>query len=288
MGKEFYDHYRCVQELFEEASNCLSINFVKLCFASSERELSKPCNAYLALFVIQAAIYTVLIEHGIEPSVSTGWGVGNSAAYYAAGVINFPDGLYLLGKYLSFLDELMSGRPTVTMRISGLTRSEFEQLLIQHHLSDSVVLAMIRSERDCIVLGTIPAISQLSNILQQKKITFVNEPLAYVLYLLCCHEMVERMNAYLVKIDCKPSRYPFLNHAGEYSVVGQPIVKSQLTSFMYEPIDVPKIVQCLTPCTKLIQMGPSFLTSATIKRYLPQAQVKVILQRKDLKGLVRI
>jgi len=121
-----------------------------------------------------------------------------------------------------------------------------------------------------------------------KKVMVVDEPLAYVLHCLCCAEMVQRVNAYLAKVDCSSPRYPLLNHEGEYIAIGQSIVKSQLTRFMYEPIDVPKVVQCLTSCTKLIQIGPSFLTPAIFKHYLPQTSVKVILQRKDLKGLVRI
>ena len=39
MAKEFYDKERIVQEYFDEATHCLGLNFVKLCFASSENEL---------------------------------------------------------------------------------------------------------------------------------------------------------------------------------------------------------------------------------------------------------
>ena len=41
MGKELYDEYRIVQEYFEEASHVLNNNFVKLCFVSSDVEISK-------------------------------------------------------------------------------------------------------------------------------------------------------------------------------------------------------------------------------------------------------
>ncbi|MBM3886528.1 hypothetical protein FJ364_01245 [Candidatus Dependentiae bacterium] len=50
MGKDLYDKDRVVQELFEEASNCLDTNFVRLCFASSERELRETVNAQTATF----------------------------------------------------------------------------------------------------------------------------------------------------------------------------------------------------------------------------------------------
>ena len=50
MGKEFYDKERIFQELFEQASNCLDQNFVRLCFASSEKELCKTINAQTSIF----------------------------------------------------------------------------------------------------------------------------------------------------------------------------------------------------------------------------------------------
>ena len=56
MGKELYDASRIMQENFEEASICLNNNFVKLCFASSDAELSKIEHAYPALFLTSFSI----------------------------------------------------------------------------------------------------------------------------------------------------------------------------------------------------------------------------------------
>jgi [acyl-carrier-protein] S-malonyltransferase len=283
MGKDFYDHYRCVQELFEEASNCLNINFVKLCFASSERELSKPAHAYLALFVVQTCIYTVLLERGIEPSLITGWGVGCCSAYYAAGIINFPDTLYLLNKYLLLLEELVKDRQISTLCVSGISRDELEQIIQQNSLSQTLVLGVIKSSYECIIIGTEEAEQRLCQLLSQKNASLDHEPRAYALHLLCCHEMTTRINMYLAKIDCKTPRYQLLTHEGQFIAVGQPIIKSMLTRFMYEPIDIPKMVHQITSCRILLQMGPSFLTPLMIKQFLPQTEVKIILQCKDLK-----
>ena len=50
--KDIYDVLvELCKRCFEEASNCLDLNFVKLCFASSDAELSPLIPAYPALFV---------------------------------------------------------------------------------------------------------------------------------------------------------------------------------------------------------------------------------------------
>ena len=60
MGKEFYDSDRIVQELFEQASKCLDQNFVRLCFASSDKELCQTTNAQTSIFLVSASIYSIL------------------------------------------------------------------------------------------------------------------------------------------------------------------------------------------------------------------------------------
>src|SRR5690349_16803857 len=85
MGKEFYDHFRVVQEYFEEASNCLDANFVKLCFAASDQELSEITNAYTAIFLTEVALYGVLVEQGVKVDQVAGLCIGRYAALFAAG-----------------------------------------------------------------------------------------------------------------------------------------------------------------------------------------------------------
>ena len=99
MAKEFYNQERLVQEFFEQASNCLDQNFIKLCFASSEKELMETANTQTAVFLVSSAIFTLLKEkYGIIPDIVAGHSLGEYSALFAAGGINFPDGLYLLKK----------------------------------------------------------------------------------------------------------------------------------------------------------------------------------------------
>ena len=86
MAKEIYDSERIVQEFFEEASNCLNQNFVRLCFASSEKELRETVNAQTSIFLASASIFSLLREkYGIVPDVVAGHSSGEYAAVFAAG-----------------------------------------------------------------------------------------------------------------------------------------------------------------------------------------------------------
>ena len=127
MCKELYDSSRLVQEYFEEAANCLNSNVVKLCFASSDAELSKMQNAYPAMFLVSSAIAALLRQEGIEPHIVAGYNTGEYAALFAAKAMTFPDGLYLLSKYAQSYQELLDELKEVDLvRVTGITADELE------------------------------------------------------------------------------------------------------------------------------------------------------------------
>ena len=128
MGKELYDESRVMQEYFEEASNCLNMNFVKLCFASSDTEIGRMEHAYPLLFLMSSSIAALLKQEGIQPDIVLGYNTGEYAAIHTAGGFSFPDGLYLLSKYHALYQELLATIEVAGMRVTGLSSSELEAL----------------------------------------------------------------------------------------------------------------------------------------------------------------
>jgi len=286
MGKDFYDKYRCVQELFEEATNCIGLNFVRLCFASSEKELAKPLNAYLALFLVQSSIYRVLREYEIAPGLITGWGVGHVSAHYAAGVLNFPDGLYILKKYMEFFEELMSGYDVSIVSVHGIERNVLEESRRLCNVADVTKLAIIRDEKNFVVGGVSSAMNKLCSYLQKQfGVGVVNELHTYGLHLLVVNEIVNRLNQYLEKIDCKNPQISLINQSGLIVKKGTKFNKLLLTEFMYNPIDMGQIVKQLQRVNTVIQIGPGSVTFDIIKKYFDEKKRLMIIQRTDLKEL---
>jgi hypothetical protein len=86
MGKNLYDNFRIVQDFFEDASSCLDINFVKLCFASSDSEISKLHNAYFSIFLISYSTASLIkSELDIDISLVSGFQFGEYCAMSYAG-----------------------------------------------------------------------------------------------------------------------------------------------------------------------------------------------------------
>ncbi len=285
MGKDFYDDYRVVQELFEEAGNCTGTNFVKLCFASSEKELAKPHNAYLALFVVQASLFAVMREHGFEPSLMAGWGVGYISAHYAAGVLSFPDGLYMLGKYVTFFTQMKQERDVVIVRLIGIDRRTLEELIVCHALQSQVKLAIVYRPTDCVVVGSRLAMEHLKRTCLPYAAVVRDVAFSYGLHSLCVDEFVARVRTYLEKIDCRVIRFPIINQEGMLFNAGDRMDKEAILRFFYYPIDVVSVVKQLRSCSRLVHVGMGAVTHEIIMHHLPELTFDDFYQKKDVRKI---
>ncbi len=96
MGREFYEDYSEVRELFETAGEILKMDLVKLCFEGPETELVLTENVQPAITAVNLACHTVLQLHEIYPVAAAGHSLGEYSALFAAGVLDFQDVMRLV------------------------------------------------------------------------------------------------------------------------------------------------------------------------------------------------
>jgi [acyl-carrier-protein] S-malonyltransferase len=86
MAKDFYDNFKLVREIFEEASDATSLNLKKLCFDGPESDLMLTENTQPALLTASIAAFRVAeTEKGFTPAAVAGHSLGEYAALVAAG-----------------------------------------------------------------------------------------------------------------------------------------------------------------------------------------------------------
>jgi [acyl-carrier-protein] S-malonyltransferase len=94
MGQFLFNNFKVAKECFEEASEALSQDMKKLCFAGSEADLALTENTQPALLLVSTATQRVLkSEYHIKVSAGAGHSIGEYAALVAAKVINFPQAM---------------------------------------------------------------------------------------------------------------------------------------------------------------------------------------------------
>lgn len=285
MGKDLYDEYRIVQEYFEEASSCLDINFVKLCFASSDAELSKMANAYTALFLVGSATYAVLKENGINPDIVTGYNNGESTALFAAGCFSLPDGLYLLNKFCSFYQEIVDGMDVDVIRITNVSTKQVENACERVSGPDGkAFIALYNSSTDHIVAGNSDQIAEIRDSIEDPGVVEY-KGMEVGLHSVLVNSVVEQFKMYLEKVDFKNLRIPLISSIDGEIITQGDDTKERFIRHINSPLMFSRVMDDLSAYDCIIIANPGNALAEMVKNNYPEKMVISIAKKSDIDTL---
>ncbi len=287
MGKELYDQHRVVQEIFEEASSCLDINFVKLCFASSDVEIKKIDHAFLSIFVTSIAVAAVLKEQGITPSVVAGYDVGEYAAVCAIDGMSRPDALYMIKKYAGLYEAFLTEKEYGMVRVTGLALSDAKALTVQATGGDQRVdIAVFEGPESFVLSGTKEALAEVVETVKKRsglKITALDVEAG--LHSPLMDEIVKNVKMYLEKVDFKDTQVPFVT-----GVIGEPLhsgemIRAAIMQHIHAPTQWEKVMEALHDCDVIIEVGPGEYLQGLLKDLYPKKKIYRVLTPADIEQI---
>jgi len=122
MGKELYERFPVAKAIFDAADEALGFSITDMCFNGPEEELRKTFNTQPAILTVSIALYEVLKEQGLQPSIVAGHSLGEYSALVAAGSLSFSDAVQLVRKRGQFLQEAVPLGEGSMAAILGLER----------------------------------------------------------------------------------------------------------------------------------------------------------------------
>jgi [acyl-carrier-protein] S-malonyltransferase len=294
MAKELYDHSRLMQEYFEEASSCLNINFVKLCFASSDIELSKIPHAYPAMFLVGVATAALLKQIEVPIHAVAGHGLGEYSALCTAGGLSFPDGLYLLSKlglFYAHCREDLQQRSIKSILINGLSARKLKQLCSQEQSSTACTthIAVYETKTEHIVTGQTEAVDAL--------IESAYEAGADVLEEKVCQEgfhtpflaqVVEQLKIYLTKVDFKDLAIPLISGVDAQYISHAQKAQDALIRQIIEPLHWHSVLKSFAHTDLLLVPAPAKALVAELQMYYPHKKIIALQAIGDLERIKSI
>lgn len=290
MGKGLYDDFRIVQEYFEEASQCVGQNFVKLCFAASDVELGRMEHAYPSLFLVSCAIAQLLKQQGIHPDAVAGYNIGECAAIHTAHGLTFPDGLYLLSKYVTFYQEAFAHGDISGIRISGLSYDQVSALCAQESGEGfSVYVAACEQEDVFVVMGYKQAVGSLRVILKDNEGVVTQEvPMEFGLYSSLMNHVAAQCKMYMEKVDFKDLEVPlYANVDAQPVTLGWQVKERSIDQITHE-IRWNDILKNLDEFDCVVQVGPGTEIQKMVHAIYPEKICVVINTKADIKALKKI
>ncbi len=124
MGREEYDNFKSVRELYARADEILGYELSKICFEGPAESLDTTEQSQPAIFLTSLAALEALREtnpEAIENCVATtGLSLGEYSALVFAGVMSFEDGLKLVALRGRAMQEASDSTPSGMVSVLGL------------------------------------------------------------------------------------------------------------------------------------------------------------------------
>lgn len=293
MGKEFYDKERIVQELFEEASNCLDNNLVRLCFASSERELRETVNAQTAIFLVSAAIAALLKEkYGVQPDIVAGHSSGQYAALFAAGGLSFPDALYLLKKRALFMEEATLMARGTMIAVIGLSHDALTEICAKHDMPGSLEhVAQVVNYNSSNQLVVSRIVETLEKVIEDVRVAggkIIELDVSGAFHSRLMNDAAEKFAQYMVKVDFKDLPIPLVSNLDARPLVSKEDLHESLQKHMHSPVLWWPSMQHLQDCDVIVVVGPGTIFAKMLRREWPDKEIISINSQADIERLLQV
>ena len=128
MGKDFYENSRTAKDIFDMASELLSLDMRKLCFEKNDL-LDKTEYTQAALVTVSMAAEHVLREWGMTADVTAGLSLGEYCAAASAGAFSTEDAVLMVRKRGIFMEEAVPANKGAMAAVIGLTGARTEEVV---------------------------------------------------------------------------------------------------------------------------------------------------------------
>jgi len=283
MGKELYDASRIIQEHFEEAAHCLDINFVQVCFASSEQELRRPEYAYPALFLLGSSCFALLQERSVNGQVFTGFDIGGYTALHAAEAISFADGLYITHKLATFYQSCIASKDVMAFRVTGLDEATLQDLCQASSTEDAwVTIGAFENANTYILVGHREIAESLrEHINSMRNIKAREYPMEYGGYTPICDDMMHAYKPYLEKIDYREVTHPVIGLDGT-PVYSRDGVRNMLLYQLFRAAYFDRMAQQLARYDAVVVPMPDKRLVAYLQEQIPHTSIYSVASMDDI------
>jgi [acyl-carrier-protein] S-malonyltransferase len=122
MGKELCDNFSVAREVFDKAEAITDMDLRSLCFCGPEEILSRTENTQPGMVTTSLAIAAILEENNIHADYAAGLSLGEYSGLIYAGVFSFEDGISLIKKRGSIMQNAVPEGHGAMAAILGLDR----------------------------------------------------------------------------------------------------------------------------------------------------------------------
>ena len=173
MGLDFYEQHDSVKKIFKRVDETLGFSLSNIILKGPESDLKLTKNTQPAIMVVGVSIFQVLKEHyNLDLSKSkffAGHSLGEYTALVCSNSLTIEKAAYLLHERGKAMQEAVPVGKGAMLAILGSKIEEINELISQFNQKGVCEIANDNSDGQTIISGNKESITDLHNVLKEKK-----------------------------------------------------------------------------------------------------------------------
>lgn len=166
MGKQLYEAYEEVRELYKRANEVLDKDITSLMFEGPQEQLTETENAQPALLLSSVAAYTLFEKEKITPSMVVGHSLGEYSALVVAGAIPVDEALPLVQTRGRLMEKAYPKGKGTMAAVLGMNEDEIQPIVEQ--IDDEIVdVANLNCPGQIVISGSKAGVDRASELLKE-------------------------------------------------------------------------------------------------------------------------
>lgn len=288
MGKELYDNFQCVKEVFDKADSVLDFKLTDMCFGEDER-LNETEYTQPALLTMSYAVCRLMEEKELKADYVAGLSLGEYSAHVASGTMEFADAVVLVRKRGKYMTEAVPKGEGAMCAVLSLEAEKIQEACNEVSEIGRCMIANYNAPGQIVIAGDKEAVEKAAELVKEKgakRAVMLNVSGPFHTSLL--KSAAEKLNAELNKIELKNMNIPVITNLTAEVVEDKGQVVDILTKQVMNPVKWEQSVKKMIELgvDTFVEMGPGKTLSSFVKKAAKEIDADVAIYNvEDLKTL---
>ena len=291
MGKDFFENYDLVKDLFKQADETLGINLSKIILEGPKDELDLTVNTQPAIFLISYSIFQVMKkEFNMDldnAKYFAGHSLGEYSALCAANYLDFSDTIKLLKIRGDAMQNAVPKGEGGMLAILGSKIEIIEDLLNKNKNNFTTQIANDNSEGQIVLSGRNSDIEKLIKVLKSKNVKNIKLPVSAPFHCELMNNATKIMRNEIEKLNFQDSKNKLVSNVTAKEIKNKEELKILLIDQIENRVRWRESVVHMinNGVNNFIEIGPGKVLTGLIKRINKNVKTNTINHTSDIKDL---
>ena len=291
MGKDFFENYELVRNLFNQADQTLGIGLSKIILDGPKEKLDLTINTQPAIFLISYSIFQVMKkEFNIDfnnAKYFAGHSLGEYSALCAANYLGFSDTIKLLKTRGDAMQNAVPKGEGGMLAVLGSKVEIIEDLLNENKKDFTLHIANDNSEGQIVLSGKNNEIEKLIQVLKKKNIKNIKLPVSAPFHCQLMNNATKIMRNQIQKLNFQDSKKKLISNVTAEEILNKEELKTLLIDQIENRVRWRESVIHMinNGVNHFIEIGPGKVLSGLIKRIDKNVKINTINNESDIKDL---